>query len=180
MNVPAQPPPGVIAGAITRQKGMSTLGRVMLTCAILAGPVAAQDPDGAPNARRDQPLTASSGSAAIRMFFAMEPYVAHARASWPGARRRFVSGLPDRHTFFVTTRLRDAQGHIEQTFIAVDSVANDRVYGRIWSKILVVDGYRLGQPYDFPESDLIDWMIARPDGTSEGNIVGRFLQTYEP
>ena len=180
MDVPAQPPVSVIAGSIARQKGMSTIVRMMLACAVLAGPLAAQDPDGAPNARRDQPLTASSGSDAMRMFFAMEPYVAHARASWPEARRRFVAGLPESHTFFVTTRLRDAQGHIEQTFVALDSIANGRVFGRIWSKILVVDGYRLGQPYDFPEGDLIDWMIARPNGTSEGNIVGRFLQTYQP
>jgi hypothetical protein len=160
---------------------MSTLAlRAALVCVVLAGPLAAQDPHVAPNAPRDQPLTASSGSDAMRMFFAMEPYVAHARASWPDAKRRFVAGLPRRHSFFVTTRLRDASGRVEQAFVAVDSVSAERVYGRLWSRILVVDGYRFGQPYDFPEDDLIDWMIARPDGTEEGNIVGRFLDTYRP
>ena len=170
----------VIAAGIARQKDMSTIVRLVLACAALAGPLAAQDPYATPNGRRDQPLTASNGSDAIRMFFAMEPYVAHARASWPDARRRFVAGLPDQYDFFVTTRLRDAQGHIEQAFVAVDSIAGGRVYGRIWSPILVVDGYRLGQRHDFPEDDLIDWMIAHPDGTAEGNVVGRFLQTYQP
>jgi uncharacterized protein YegJ (DUF2314 family) len=159
---------------------MRTIARVLLACAALAGPLAAQDPYGVPNAPKDQPLTASSGSDAMRMFFAMEPYVAHARASWPEARRRFLAGLPRRHSFFVTTRLRDHTGRIEQAFVAVDSVSEGRIYGRIWSQILVVDGYRLGQPYDFPETDLIDWMIARPDGTTEGNIVGRFLDLYRP
>jgi hypothetical protein len=159
---------------------MSTFTRVTLACLVLASSLAAQDPYGAPNAPADQPLTAVSEPQAMRMFFAMEPYVAHARASWPDARRRFLAGLPYRHTFFVTTRLRDAGGRIEQAFIAVDSVSRGQVYGRIWSQILVAEGYRLGQPYHFPESDLIDWMIARPDGTVEGNVVGRFLDTYQP
>jgi hypothetical protein len=160
---------------------MSTVAlRAVLACAVLAGPLAAQDGHIAPNAPRDQPLTASTGSDAMRMFFAMEPYIAHARASWPDAKRRFVAGLPRQYSFFVTTRLRDATGRIEQAFVAVDSVSADRVYGRIGSRIIIVDGYQLGQPYDLHESDLIDWMIARPDGTAEGNIVGRFLDTYRP
>jgi hypothetical protein len=154
--------------------------RVVLACAVLAAPLTAQDPYVAPNAPKDQPLTASTGSDAVRMFFAMEPYIAHARASWPEAKRRFVTGLPRQHSFFVTTRLRDASGRIEQAFVAVDSVSAERVYGRIWSRILIVEGYRLGQAYDFHEGDLIDWMIARPDGTEEGNIVGRFLDAYRP
>jgi hypothetical protein len=160
---------------------MSTVAlRAVLACAVLAGPLAAQDGHIAPNAPRDQPLTASTGSDAMGMFFAMEPYIAHARASWPDAKRRFVAGLPRQHSFFVTTRLRDATGRIEQAFVAVDSLSADRVYGRIGSRIIIVDGYQLGQPYDLHESDLIDWMIARPDGTAEGNIVGRFLDTYRP
>lgn len=114
------------------------------------------------------------------MFFAMEPYIAHARASWPDAKRRFVAGLPRQHSLFVTTRLRDGSGRIEQVFVAVDSVIAKRIHGRIWSQILIVEGYRLQQPYAFPEDDLIDWMIARPDGTEEGNVVGRFLDTFRP
>ena len=41
-------------------------------------------------------------------------------------------------------------------------------------------GYHLGDDYKFPESDLRDWMIAKPDGTEEGNVVGKFLDSYEP
>jgi hypothetical protein len=154
--------------------------RALLAGALLAAPLAAQDRAVAPNARRDQPLTAFSGAEAMRMFFAMEPYIEHARASWPDVKRRFVAGLPREHSLFVTTRLRDANGRIEQVFVAVDSVVAKRIHGRIWSQILVVEGYRLQQPYQFPEEDLIDWMIARPDGTEEGNVVGRFLDTFRP
>ena len=41
-------------------------------------------------------------------------------------------------------------------------------------------GYGMGQFYSLPESQLIDWMIAKPDGTEEGNEVGKFLDTYHP
>jgi hypothetical protein len=150
-----------------------------VACILVATPLSAQG-HREPNASRDQPLTASTGSDAMRMFFAMEPYIAHARASWPDAKRRFVAGLPRQHALFVTTRLRDASGRIEQVFVAVDSVSAERVYGRIWSQILIVAGYRLQQPHHFPEGDIIDWMIMRPDGTEEGNVVGRFLDTYRP
>ena len=155
---------------------MRPVVQTVLACLVLASPLRAQKP----NAGRDEPLTASTGSEAMRMFFAMEPYIAHARASWPDAKRRFVAGLPRRHTLFVTTRLRDASGRIEQVFVAVDSVVAERIHGRIWSKILIVDGYRLQQPYAFSEEELIDWMIAKPDGTEEGNVVGRFLDTFRP
>src|SRR5687767_3017611 len=107
-----------MAPGIARQKSMSTPAlRAMLACALLAAPVAAQGPAVAPNAARDQPLTAFTGSEAMRMFFAMEPYIAHARASWPDAKRRFAAGLPREHSFFVTTRLRDVHGRIEQVFV---------------------------------------------------------------
>jgi hypothetical protein len=43
-----------------------------------------------------------------------------------------------------------------------------------------VHGYSLGDRYAFPESELRDWLITRPDGTEEGNFVGRFLDSYEP
>jgi len=111
---------------------------------------------------------------------AMAPYVAQARASYPGARDRFRAGLPDRHSFFVTTRLRDARGREEQVFVAVEGIVGDQIVGRIWSRIFVVEGYQLRQPYAFPERELVDWMVARPDGTEEGNVVGKFLDSYTP
>jgi hypothetical protein len=29
--------------------------------------------------------------------------------------------------------------------------------------------------YSFQESELVDWLISRPDGSEEGNVVGKFL-----
>lgn len=111
---------------------------------------------------------------------AQAPFVAQARATYPAARERFLAGLPPRHTFFVVTRLRDARGRQEQVFVAADSIRDGRIAGRIWSRVGIVEGYRLGQPIDVPEAELLDWMIARPDGSEEGNVVGKFLDTYTP
>jgi len=43
-----------------------------------------------------------------------------------------------------------------------------------------VTGYKHGDTYSFPEADLLDWTISKPDGTEEGNFVGKFLDTYQP
>ena len=110
----------------------------------------------------------------------MAPYVAQARASYPGARGRFRAGLPRGYGFFVTTRLHDAANREEQVFIAVDSITNGMISGRIASQINVVRDFRYGQPYTFSEADLVDWMVSRPDGSEEGNVVGNFLDTYTP
>ena len=37
-----------------------------------------------------------------------------------------------------------------------------------------------GDPVTVKEAELVDWMIARPDGSEEGNVVGKFLDTWKP
>jgi len=60
-----------------------------------------------------------------------------------------------------------------------EKVADGEISGRIASSMTLI-GYGMGQFYSLPESQLIDWMIAKPDGTEEGNEVGKFLDTYHP
>jgi hypothetical protein len=110
----------------------------------------------------------------------MQPYIAQARASWPQAKQRFLTGLPPRHTFFVTALIVDPSDRREQVFIAVDSIQGGKISGKIWNRVDIVHGYRLGDRYTFPESELRDWLITKPDGSEEGNYVGKFLDGYEP
>jgi hypothetical protein len=42
-----------------------------------------------------------------------------------------------------------------------------------------VKGFKNTDPHSFPESELIDWLISRPDGTEEGNVVGKFLDEWQ-
>jgi len=105
------------------------------------------------------------------------PYVAMARKSYLAARQRFLSGLPRGQNLFLVTRLVDAKGHWEQVFIHVETIADGLVTGTIASDIRLVSGFRPGQIYKFHESDMLDWLISKPDGSEEGNFVGKFLDT---
>ena len=137
----------------------------------------AQTPQLSPDAPKDKPNhVESSGLSAFEA--AIAPHVAHAKQTYPEAKRRFLAGLPKGQSFFVTTRLHDGSGAFEQVFIAVRSIEGGTIRGRIWSEVTGVRGYRHGDAYAFPETDLIDWTIAHPDGTEEGNEVGKFLDTY--
>lgn len=146
---------------------------------LVSAAAAAQEVSVAPNAPKDKPVNVTGDE--VRQFEeAIRPHVETARKTYPQARERFQKGLPPKHTFFVTTKLRDAAGRFEQVFVAVREIKGGRISGRIWSDITLVSGYKLGDAYTFPESELVDWTISRPDGTEEGNFVGKFLETYQP
>ena len=162
------------------------LRQIALLFALVFGGAAtglAQGPDKlpelAPNAPADKP--GSVKSAEQKAFDeAIKPYVEKARKTYPEAKERFLAGLPPKHFFFVTTRLHDSAGHWEQVFIAVKEIKDGIITGLIASDIVTVSGYKARDKYLFPESELIDWTVSKPDGTEEGNFVGKFLDTYKP
>jgi Uncharacterized protein conserved in bacteria len=133
-----------------------------------------------PNSPRDKPVVSEDECQLRAWTKAIQPFVDSARMTYPAAKARYLSGAVPRNTFFVTMRLTDEQKKIEQIFVTVDSIRTTRIYGRIASQIEIVHGYRYGQPIDLAESDLMDWMFAKPDGSEEGNVVGKFMDTYKP
>ena len=140
----------------------------------------APTPQLSPNAPDDRPVSATAVCQWQAMLKAMAPYVAQARRTYPDARRRFVGRAQPVRPLFVTTQLHDAKGHHEQVFVAVDSIVGARIFGTLSSPINVVQGYRYRQPYNFDDSELLDWTFASPDGSEEGNVVGKFIETYTP
>jgi len=145
------------------------------TLSLLVGLSFAADPLLSPNAPKDKPVNTDSVD---KLKKAIAPYVAKAKASYPQAKQRFLSGLPKGQYFFLTTPIRDKRGYEENVFVAVRSIRDGIVVGRIWNDVRLVQGYKNGDDYSFPESALIDWLITKPDGTEEGNFVGNFLDTY--
>jgi uncharacterized protein YegJ (DUF2314 family) len=143
----------------------------------LAAPAAAQKRpvNVAPNAPKDVPVAVPNDTVQARIFALMEPQSVRARAAYPEAKARFLAGLPKGQSFFAVTRLRDEDGRWEQVFIAVDGIKDGKITGRIWNDINVVRGFRAGQSHTFPEAELVDWMITRPDGSEEGNFIGKFI-----
>ena len=114
---------------------------------------------------------------------AVAPYVAKARATYPAAKKRFLAGLPPGHKFAVMARLQfvdHAKKEIQQADIFVDvrSIKNGKIFGRINSP-MPIPGYKQGDSISFPESEIINWVIVRPDGSEEGNAVGKFLDHYK-
>ncbi|HSU14611.1 hypothetical protein [Longimicrobium sp.] len=125
---------------------MKQTAKLAALSALLLAPVAAraQDPRLAPNAPADRPVDAATREAVERMDRAMQPYVDSARATYPAAKARYLAGLPAGQSFFAVTRLHDAAGHEEQVFVAVGRIENGRIFGRIYSRISVVSGFRYG------------------------------------
>lgn len=136
----------------------------------------AQDVYVSPNAPKDTPAYLSEDEIKLLM-----PYIRKAKAAYPDAKRRFQAGLPLRNTFFVTTRIMERQGSeevIEQVFVAVTEISNGFITGKVWNDSLRIKSHKKGDKYRLSENDVIDWLITKPDGTEEGNFVGKFLDEY--
>ena len=132
-----------------------------------------------PNAPQDQPVDARGKAENEEYRLAVAPYVEKARKTYPEAKKRYVAGLPAGQNFFTVTDLRDSSGTSEQVFVAVASIKGDRITGRIATDVIGIKGFKNGDPYSFPESELVDWLITYPDGSEEGNVVGKFLDEWQ-
>jgi len=142
--------------------------------------VAANAQQLAPNAPKDKPVAVTLATVAD-FEKALASHIEEAQRTYPEARRRFLGGLPEKHHFFVTTKIKDPDGKFEQVFVYVAQIDPKRkvVTGRISNSLEVVRTFRRGQTISFPEAEVLDWTISRPDGTEEGNYVGKFLDEYQ-
>lgn len=135
-------------------------------------------PQASPTPPEDRPF-GTTADETQKLDEAIKPYVEKARKTYPDARQRFLAGLPPKHTFYVTTRIYDREGHFEQVFITVREIKDGVIKGIIASEVEFITGYKAGDSYSFPEAKLIDWTIVKPDGSEEGNFVGKFLDEYQ-
>jgi hypothetical protein len=39
----------------------------------------------------------------------------------------------------------------------------------------VVEGYGYGKELSVPEEEIVDWVITKPDGGEEGNLIGTYI-----
>lgn len=111
---------------------------------------------------------------------ALKPHLEEAKKTYPDAKKRFLAGLPPTERFLLTVELRDAKGMSQQCYIEVKGIKDGMVKGIIASDIRIAIKSKRGDKYSLRESELIDWLIVKPDGTEEGNFVGKFLNDYQP
>jgi hypothetical protein len=109
----------------------------------------------------DRPVTTTGQDEGSALAKAVAPYRAEAKRTYPAAKSRFLAGLPSGHHFFVTVSLREGPKH-----------------ETVFNEIATLAGYKSGDPVQFSEQEVEDWTISRPDGSEEGNVVGKFLDTW--
>jgi hypothetical protein len=150
------------------------LGFALAFATLLAG-AAQAEPAGT---RAPDTGLAANSEQVDRIQKAIEPLVKQARATYPEAKKRFVAGLPSGYLFEVVAMLTDTSGRREQVFIAVQRIASGFIEGQINNDIRLVSGYKNHDPYRLPETEIVDWCITAPDGSEEGNVVGKWLETH--
>ncbi len=109
---------------------------------------------------------------------AVAPYTAKGRATYPAAKARFLKGLPTGSRFIVRKRLTQKPNKVEEVFVVVTAIQGNDVHG-VLDRVDILTNYHGGQRITFPESDIEDWLIQHPDGTQEGNVVGKFLNQHK-
>lgn len=147
---------------------------LLVAVALVATSVLAAEPALAPNAPKDKAVSAEVS----KMDKAIAPYVAQARKSWPQAKKRYLAGLPKGEIFFVTAQLHEGE-QLEQCFLRVTKIDAGKITAVIATDLLALKKLRNGDTVTIKEAELVDWMIAKPDGSEEGNVVGKFLDTWD-
>jgi uncharacterized protein YegJ (DUF2314 family) len=148
---------------------------VILTLVLVASSALAEEPRLAPNAPVDRPTRVGTPEIDRRV----APFVAQAKKTWPNAKKRYLAGLPKGEIFFVTVQLREGD-KMEQCFVRVKKFEGSKISATVASEIIALKKVHNGDPVTIDESELIDWMIAKPDGSEEGNFVGKFLDSNQP
>jgi hypothetical protein len=110
---------------------------------------------------------------------AIAPYIAKARTTYPEAKKRFLAGLPSGYRFSVRTRLSDPDGKVEDSFLQIEKIEDGKITG-VLGAVDLLHSYKEGQRITISEDKIDNWVIVRPDGTEEGNYVGKFLDHYKP
>jgi len=129
---------------------------------------------------KDKPVHIEGAQQQAEVDRIIGPYVAKARKTYPAAKKRFEAGLPPKYLFSLTMKLWDrSHTKSEVVFVVAEKIENDTVTGHLATQTKQPIGYNWGDRVSFPESEVMDWTIVHPDGTEEGNIVGKFLDTYK-
>jgi uncharacterized protein YegJ (DUF2314 family) len=150
------------------------LALFLLASVASLSPVSAQN-----NSPRDKPV-AANGEQVKKFEAAIAPYVKKAREALPEAKKKYLAGLPQNQIFYVTIKLYDSSKTYEQVFVRITSWKGESIQGILDSSPSIIPNHTKGEKLTCRESEILDWTISKPDGTEEGNFVGKFLDTYHP
>lgn len=127
---------------------------------------------------KDKPFQ-TRGNETEKLEAAIKPLIEQARKSLAHTKERYEKGLPRGHVLMVTTRLHGQDGSFEQVFVKVDSWHEHSIDGTLASDVKL-RSHKIGEKLTVKEEDVIDWTILNPDGSEEGNVIGKFLDNWKP
>ena len=129
------------------------------------------------NSPTDKPHTVQGAEQLEKYDKLIKPYVEQAKKTLPQAKEKFQKGLRAGEAFFLVIRIFDSNGNYEQVFVRVEEWNDENIQGNIANDLNTVKGFTFGQSIEFNENSVLDWLISKPDGTEEGNFIGKFLDT---
>lgn len=106
----------------------------------------------------------------------VENFAALAQKLLPGFKDRFLKGLPEGHTLYVTVVFKNDIGEGENAFIRVDRWEGKQIYGTIATMLRIIPQHSPGESITISDEQAIDWTLVRPDGSEEGNFVGKYIE----
>lgn len=98
------------------------------------------------------------------------------RQSLPGVKARYLKGLPSGQFLYVMSPISNGSGVPEYIFVKVTSWNDDKIIGTISNEVKT-QGYKDGDKIKLLEKDVKDWTIVHPDGSEEGNLIGKYMDT---
>jgi len=131
------------------------------------------------NSPKDNPVS-SNAEQLKKVEAAIAPSVKKAHETLPEAKKKYLAGLPKNEVFYVTIKLYDFSKNYEPVFVRVTAWKGETIQGFPDSELSLVHNHSKGEKLTCNESEIVDWTICKPDGTEEGNFVGKFLDTYQP
>lgn len=96
----------------------------------------------------------------------------------PVAKSKYLKGLPLGFKFYVTAKIGNQTSHFEQVFVLVNGWTGTTITGILSSQVRL-PGYKEGDKLKLDESEILDWTISKPDGSEEGNLIGKFMDNWK-
>ena len=139
----------------------------LILSALALGPLPDQT---APSISRDPPSPESASGSHDQGLAKLDPRSVLARAKFPEAKRRFLKGLPRGYKLYVLSVV----GGIPDV---VEKIESGKIFGRWPENVQAVDYEERTRVYTYPEEDMADWAIVRPDGVTEaGDFTGMAIR----
>ncbi len=109
---------------------------------------------------------------------AIAPEILKAQQNLAEVKRRFQNGLKNADTLYLTIRIADQYGHVEQVYVKAFLWRDATIMGQIANNLYSVSGYRRGQSISFDEGDILDWTLIDSSGKEYGNYLGRYAKKW--